>query len=120
LDIMRNSSPAPEPKLWEDDVELTEADLPTLDALKERWRTEERDMQAYLDSLNDQDMYGLVRYAVPEGFVRERVLWHCLLHVVNHGTQHRSEAAALLTSYGHSPDGLDFTKYLNDHFRLSL
>jgi len=59
-----------------------------------------------------------VRYLIPGGIVRERVLWHCLLHVVNHGTQHRSEAAALLTSYGQSPGGLDFTLFLNEHFNL--
>ncbi len=29
--------------------------------------------------------------------------WRSLAHVVNHGTQHRSEAAALLTSAGSSP-----------------
>ncbi len=44
----------------------------------------------------------------------KRVLWHCLLHVVNHGTQHRSEAAAILTGYGYSPGGLDFTMFLNE------
>ena len=114
-ETIKNSSPQ-EAKLWEGDTELTEVDLPTLDALNERWRAEERDMRAYLDSLTEQDMYGLVRYRVPEGFVRERILWHCLLHVVNHGTQHRSEAAAILTRYGQSPGELDFTVYLNNHW----
>jgi uncharacterized damage-inducible protein DinB len=108
----------PTAKLWEPN-ELTEADLPTLESLQERWQAEEREMRAYLDSLSDQDMYGLLRYQIPGGIVRERILWHCLLHVVNHGTQHRSEAAALLTSYGHSPDGLDFTAFLNKHFNLA-
>ena len=115
--ICKESSQAAEPKLW-DHPELTEADLPTLDALQERWQAEEREMRVYLGSLNDQDLNGLVRYLIPSGIVRERVLWHCLLHIVNHGTQHRSEAAALLTSYGWSPGDLDFTRFLNEHFNL--
>jgi len=34
-------------------------------------------------------------------------VWQCLAHVVNHGTQHRSEAAALLTAAGASPGEID-------------
>jgi len=49
-----------------------------------------------------------------EGYSRSRVLWHCLVHVVNHGTQHRSECALKLTNGGHSPGEIDFTMYLND------
>jgi uncharacterized damage-inducible protein DinB len=74
-------------------------------------------MRAYLNSLHDSDMEKIVRYEIPEG-LRERVLWHCLVHVVNHGTQHRSEAAAMLTSFGHSPEGIDFTRFLNQRAGL--
>jgi uncharacterized damage-inducible protein DinB len=98
--------------------ELTDADLPTVDALNERWQAEERDMRAYLGTLSDAHLNGILRYPLDGGIVRERTLWHCLLHVVNHGTQHRSEAAALLTSYGASPGGMDMTLFLNDYYNL--
>jgi len=35
-----------------------------------------------------------------------------MLHQVNHGTQHRSEAAMVLTRFGRSPGLLDFLYYL--------
>jgi uncharacterized damage-inducible protein DinB len=37
-----------------------------------------------------------------------------LVHVVNHGTQHRAEAAALLTAAGQSPGELDLFDYAED------
>jgi len=94
--------------------DMPEAMFPTLDALERRWREEEQAMRAYLTSLTDTDMAGHVRYTTGDGQTRERVLWHCLLHIVNHGTQHRSEAAAILTGYGHSPGDLDFTLFLSE------
>jgi uncharacterized damage-inducible protein DinB len=38
-------------------------------------------------------------------------LWLTLAHVVNHSTQHRSEAAEALTMMGHSPGDLDLGLY---------
>jgi uncharacterized damage-inducible protein DinB len=101
-----------------DATELTEAQFPTLHALEERWQAEQREMRAYIGTLSDEKLNGILRYTTPGGSVRERVLWHCLFHAVNHGTQHRSEAAALLTSYGQSPGDFDFTLFLNEHFNL--
>jgi uncharacterized damage-inducible protein DinB len=94
--------------------DMAEATFPTLQALEQRWREEEQAMRAYLGSLTDVELAGHVRYTTGSGQVHERVLWHCLLHIVNHGTQHRSEAAAILTGYGHSPGDLDFMLFLSE------
>lgn len=94
--------------------DLKEDAFPTVDVLEQRWNEDERAMRDYLAHLTDGDLNEYIRYTTPEGEKRERVLWHCLLHVVNHGTQHRSEAAVILTDYGHSPDDLDFTAFLNE------
>jgi hypothetical protein len=51
--------------------------------------------------------------SIGNGKSRSRILWHIMIHVMNHGTQHRSEAAAILTSFNQSPGDLDFTMYLN-------
>lgn len=91
---------------------LTPEDFPTLDALVTFWQAEQAEMRAYLATLHDKDMASIISYDA-NGTWRERVLWHCLVHVVNHGTQHRSESAVMLTDFGHSPDGLDLTRYLN-------
>ncbi|MGZ9166077.1 MAG: DinB family protein, partial [Anaerolineales bacterium] len=99
----------------EDASELLPADYPDLPAIETRWREEEIAMRAYLAGLRDQDMDSHLRYTTDTGIKRDRILWHCLLHVVNHGTQHRSEAAALLTENGHSPGDLDFTVFLNEY-----
>lgn len=93
---------------------LAEDAFPTLDVLEQRWQEKERAMRDYLTGLSDDDLTDSVRYTTSEGQKRERVLWHCLWHVVNHGTQHRSEAAAILTGYGYSPGELDFTAFLNE------
>ncbi len=111
------TSPPDDAIPWEH-TDLTEDDVPTLAALMKRWQADEEAMRAYLDGLKDEDMNGIVRYKIPGGIVRDRVLWHCLYHNVNHSTQHRSEAAALLTSFNQSPGELDFTGFLNEYFHL--
>lgn len=98
-----------------DAPDLNPAEFPTLAALQEGWVNEERDMRAYLASLSDADLQAHRYYTTNEGDARDRILWHCLVHVVNHGTQHRSEAAALLTEYDSSPGDLDFTRFLNEY-----
>ena len=96
-----------------DATELHEDAFPTLAVLRERWLIEQQEMRAYLDTLTEETLNGTIRYVIP-GALRERVVWHILLDVIIHATQHRSEAAALLTGYGHSPGDFDFTMFQNE------
>lgn len=96
-----------------DATELHEDAFPTPAALRERWTIEQREMRAYIDTMTEETLNGMIRYVIP-GAVRERVVWHILLDATYHATQHRSEAAVLLTEYGQSPGDFDFTLFLNE------
>ena len=85
----------------------------TPEQLKAHWKTEENAMRHFLDGLTDGDLIRHVRYTTLSGEVRDRILWQSLLHVANHGTQHRAEAAALLTEYGRSPGDIDLNVFLD-------
>jgi uncharacterized damage-inducible protein DinB len=96
-----------------DATEIHEDAIPTFVALQERWMAEQQEMRAVIDSLTDEALDSTIRYVIP-GKVRVRVVWHILLDTTYHATQHRTEAAALLTSYGQSPGDFDFTLFLNE------
>lgn len=88
------------------------ADIPDLPSLLPRWQIEDEEMRAYVAGLTDDDLTGVIHYTTTRGVPSEQALWQILTHVLNHGTQHRSEAAMLLTSYGQSPGDLDYIIYL--------
>lgn len=79
--------------------------LPSRAALDGAWAAEWDTLDSWLDTLDDAwlDERG---DGVP--------FWQMLAHVVNHGTQHRSEAATLLTAAGHSPGDLDMIFYAEE------
>lgn len=92
-------------------VVLSPADLPTLAALRERWAAEGAALQARLDALDDQALARSISYSDTKGRPFTTPLWQILAHLANHGTQHRAEAAAMLTALGHSPGDLDMILY---------
>jgi uncharacterized damage-inducible protein DinB len=91
---------------------LAEGKFPTLESLRLYWDEEQRAMRAYLDSLADEALFQQVSYTTTKGIPQENVLWQLLVHLVNHGTQFRSEAGIALTEYGHSPGDLDLIEFL--------
>jgi uncharacterized damage-inducible protein DinB len=89
-------------------------DFPSLEALTARWREEESKMQAFVDSLRDEDLNRWVEFVRTSGEPQGSTLWKALIHVVNHGTQFRGEAGAALAGFGHSPGDLDLILYLRE------
>jgi len=79
-----------------------------LAAIRARWDEIERETQAFLGTLDDARLGETIAYTNFEGVRWAYPLWQQMVHQVNHATQHRSEAAMLLTSAGHSPGGLDY------------
>jgi uncharacterized damage-inducible protein DinB len=79
--------------------------LPPIDALRDRWEAEWAAVDAWLPAITD-DFVGYVHEGIP--------VWQMLVHVVNHGTQHRAEAAAFLTAAGRSPGELDVINYAEE------
>ena len=64
------------------------------------------DRRAYFAGLNDADLGEIVPL---QGGPLPR--WQAILHCFNHGTQHRSEIAAMLSDLGRSPGDMDYSVY---------
>jgi len=93
---------------------LTPEDFPTFDSLRSKWAKEEKALMAFVENVSESDLDSTVRYSRMGGEQHENTLWHLMVHLVNHGTQHRSEAAAILTEYRYSPGDIDFIIYLRE------
>ncbi len=91
---------------------LRAADVPTFAALRERWTAEDAALREGVARLTDEALAAPLAYRTTRGMPMEDVLWQILAHVVNHGTQHRAEAAVALTAFGCSPGDVDLIVYL--------
>jgi uncharacterized damage-inducible protein DinB len=89
------------------------ADFPDLAAIRTRWDRIERDTQAFVAAVTDADLTRVVEYTNTRGERWAYPLWQQMIHQVNHATQHRSEAAVMLTKLGSSPGWLDLLYFVD-------
>jgi uncharacterized damage-inducible protein DinB len=104
LERWRGRSPRARPDLEE---------FPELASVRARWEEIERDTQVFVGELSDTQLARVVQYTNIEGQQWAYPLWQQMIHQVNHGTQHRSEAAVMLTQFGFSPGWLDFLYFID-------
>ena len=95
-------------------VRMKPEDFVTFNSLCVRWVQEEKLLMDFVDGLKEEKLDNTFNYNTTEGEPLQRILWQAMAHVVNHGTQHRSEAAAMLTELGYSPGDIDLMLFLRE------
>jgi uncharacterized damage-inducible protein DinB len=88
-------------------------DIPDVDSLRELWHEEASAFREYLTTLDDGAMEESAQFRRFSGELSDPIArWVVVTQLVTHGTQHRSEAATVLTAYGQSPGDLDFLFFI--------
>ena len=84
-----------------------------LDNLADWFPRSDGAIRSFVDSLREESLGEPRIDHMPGGKDRTMMLWDMMAHVVNHGTQHRSEAAMALTALGRSPGDLNFLDFVD-------
>lgn len=86
----------------------TPAGFDDREIIRARWNTVEQNMREYLANLRE-DM--LFQKPFAEGEDKDLVLWQVLIHVVNHGTDHRAQLLRVLNDLGIKTAPQDYIFY---------
>jgi len=93
-------------------TERREPDVSTHALLVEAYAAAHTDLRAFAERLTDADWARSEPWwQQATGHSEELPLGDTIVQVVNHGTQHRSEIAVMLTELGCSPGDLDYLNY---------
>ena len=95
------------------DEELDPNDFGTLEAIRTRWAEDERDMRAWLATLDE----AALERPCPAERDAEHAFWVHLQHLYTHAVQQFSDCAVSLTLAGRSPGELDFLDFVRERER---
>jgi len=88
------------------------ADFDDRDAIRANWDRVEQNMREYLANLKDDT---LSEKPFADGEDKDLILWQVLLHVGNHGTDHRAQLLRVLNDMGVKTTSQDYIFYVYDH-----
>ena len=81
--------------------------------IRAHWDSVEQTMRAYLAELRDEMLFDKPIKEPEED--KDLIVWQVLLHVVNHGTDHRAQLLRLLNDLGVKTTSQDYILYVYDH-----
>jgi uncharacterized damage-inducible protein DinB len=88
------------------------SDFDERQGLRAQWDQVEQTMQSYLAALQDENLF---EHPFQEGPDAALEVWQILLHVVNHGTDHRAQVLRLLNDFGEDTGPQDYVFYVFDN-----
>ena len=91
---------------------LNPANFDDRQIIRAHWDNVEQNMRDYLAKLRD-DM--LFEKPFADGEDKDLILWQVLVHVGNHGTDHRAQLLRLLNDLGVKTGPQDYIFYVYDH-----
>lgn len=105
LQRWKGTSPTGTPQDW---------DLSTPKAIRARWAEVEREREAFVSVLTDEDLRRAVNYRNTVGQPFENTLEEMLRHVVNHSSYHRGQVVTMLRQLGAEPVGTDLIRFYRE------
>jgi uncharacterized damage-inducible protein DinB len=88
------------------------AEFPDVAEVRRAWEAVAAQTEAFLADLTEEELATVFERTSRDGRVFAQPLWVMMLHVANHGTQHRAEAAGMASAAGFSPGDLDLVFYM--------
>ena len=89
--------------------------FPTRESIRAHWDAIEAEWRTYLNALPDGELQSVAEYTrMADGQVYRTPLWEVLLHLINHGTDHRSQTLAQIHQVGGETSAQDFIYYTRE------
>jgi uncharacterized damage-inducible protein DinB len=92
---------------------LPSADFDDRDVIRAHWDKIEQNIRAYLTELRDDMLFDKPIKEPEED--KDLMVWQVLLHVVNHGTDHRAQLLRVLHDLGVKTASQDYIFYVYDN-----
>jgi uncharacterized damage-inducible protein DinB len=90
-----------------------------LAVLQSEWPRLHEQWKEWIRGLTPKSVEAPLSYTDMRGNTWTQPLWKIVLHVVNHGTHHRGQAAGFLRALGHTPPKLDLIHYYRETEKLA-
>lgn len=96
-------------------INWTTETFPSLAAIRENWAIVEADWRKFVANLKEEDLARIVEsHSISKGQSYQDKLPQILVHVVNHGTDHRSQMLRIIHDFGGKTFEQDMIYYFRE------